>query len=143
MVNGDCRVERKEVPTIDRSPAMHALRCFLLILLGFIALGGCGDEGRTVNVAGDAENGRLLLRQYGCATCHQIPGVATATGNVGPPLQKIATRVYLAGVIPNTPENMVRWIRAPQKIDPMTAMPDMQVTEEHARDIVAYLYRLR
>ena len=122
---------------------MHAPRCVALILLASVALGGCGREEQTLSVVGDAENGRLLLRQYGCATCHEIPGVATATGNVGPPLQRIATRVYLAGVIPNTPENMVRWIRAPQKIDPMTVMPDMQVSEEHARDIVAYLYRLR
>ena len=122
---------------------MQALRCVSVILLASVSLGGCGREARNVSVVGDAENGRLLLRQYGCATCHEIPGVATATGNVGPPLQRIATRVYLAGVIPNTPENMVRWIRAPQKIDPMTAMPDMQVTEEHARDIVAYLYGLR
>jgi cytochrome c2 len=114
-----------------------------VLILGSFALGGCGREAQNVNVVGDAENGRLLLRQYGCATCHEIPGVATAKGNVGPPLQKIATRVYLAGVIPNTPENMVRWIRAPQKIDPMTAMPDMQVSEPHARDMVAYLYRLR
>jgi cytochrome c len=121
---------------------MHAPYCIVLILVSF-ALAGCGRETQNLSVVGDAENGRLLLRQYGCATCHEIPGVATATGNVGPPLQKIGSRVYLAGVIPNTPENMVRWIRAPQNIDPMTAMPDMQVTEEHARDIVAYLYRLR
>ena len=94
-------------------------------------------------VAGDHENGRLLLRQYGCGACHDIPGVATAKGNVGPPLAKIATRVYLGGVLPNTPENMMRWIREPQKIDPRTAMPDLQVPEQHARDMVAYLYRQR
>ena len=94
-------------------------------------------------VTGNAENGKLLLRQYGCGLCHSIPGVAAAKGNVGPPLDAISKRVYLAGVLPNTPQNMARWIRAPREIDPRTAMPNLQVTEGHAQDMVAYLYRLR
>ena len=48
-------------------------------------------------VAGDPERGKLLLRQYGCGSCHSIPGVAAARGNVGPPLEAIGARVYLAG----------------------------------------------
>ena len=63
---------------------------------------------------GDAERGRLLLRQYGCGTCHRIPGVAAADGDVGPPLDRVARRVYLAGTLPNSPANMARFIRAPQ-----------------------------
>ena len=93
--------------------------------------------------SGDAENGRLLLRQFGCGACHRIPGVATATGNVGPSLEAIARRSYLAGRLPNTPDNMVRWIRDPKRIDPKTAMPDLGVGEAHARDMTAYLYRLQ
>jgi cytochrome c2 len=89
------------------------------------------------------ENGRLLLRQFGCGSCHEIPGVAAAEGRVGPPLDGIARRVYLGGVLPNSPENMARFIRRPQEIDPRTAMPDMGVTEAHARDMVAYLYTLK
>ena len=102
----------------------------------------CSDPPSPV-VRGDAENGRLLLRQFGCGTCHRIPGVADAERNVGPPLAAIAQRVYLAGLLPNTPDNMVRWIRSPQSIDPRTAMPDLQVTEAHARDMTAYLYTLK
>jgi cytochrome c1 len=55
----------------------------------------------------------------------------------------VARRVYLAGVLPNSPVNMVRWIRAPQSIKPQTAMPNLQVAETHATDMMAYLYRLR
>mgnify|MGYP006173881397 CR=1 FL=1 len=88
-------------------------------------------------------NGRLLLRQFGCGACHEIPGVAAAKGRVGPPLAGIGSRVYLAGVLPNSPENMARFIRRPQEVDPRTAMPDLGVTEAHARDMVAYLYTLR
>ena len=102
---------------------------------------GCAQD--APSLSGNPDEGRLLLRQYGCASCHQIPGVAAAIGNVGPPLEGVARRVYLGGVLPNTPENMQRWIRDPQRFDPLTAMPSMQVTEAHARDMVAYLYRLR
>lgn len=93
-------------------------------------------------MGGDPERGKLLLRQFACGSCHEIPGVAAAKGKVGPPLEGVATRVYLAGVLPNTPENMLGFIRAPQEAAPRTAMPDLGVTEEHARDMVAYLYTL-
>ena len=48
-------------------------------------------------------------------------------------------RKYLAGTLPNSPENMVRWIREPKSISPETLMPDLSVSDEHARDIAAYL----
>lgn len=109
------------------------MRLGALVLVLFAA--GCGKDP-------SVENGRLLLRQYGCGGCHHIPGVAAARGNVGPPLDRLSKRVYLAGALPNTPENLAAWIRHPQKLDPRTAMPDMQVTEAHARDMVAYLRTL-
>jgi cytochrome c2 len=94
-------------------------------------------------LGGDPESGRLLLRQFPCGSCHVIPGVANARGQVGPPLERVAHRVYLAGVLPNTPQNMAAFIRKPQIADPHTRMPDLGVTEAHARDMVAYLYTLR
>jgi cytochrome c2 len=94
-------------------------------------------------LGGDPENGRLLLRQFACGSCHRIPGVAAAKGKVGPPLEGVASRVYLAGILPNTPEHMAAFIRAPHKAEPKTAMPDLGVTEAHARDMVAYLYTLK
>ena len=107
-----------------------------------VALAACeSDSLPQMQVAGDPESGRLLLRQYGCITCHDISGVAGAKGNVGPPLNGIRNRVYLAGVLTNTPQNMARWIRTPQELAPGTAMPNLQVTEQHAQDMVAYLYR--
>lgn len=122
---------------------MASLPIVRLVLLAACAFSGACSDVRLPVAHGDPENGRLLLRQFGCGSCHRIPGVATAEGNVGPPLDAIARRVYLAGLLPNTPDNMVRWIRSPQSIDPRTAMPDLQVTEQHARDMTAYLYRLQ
>jgi cytochrome c1 len=62
---------------------------------------------------------------------------------VGPPLTGVGSRLMLGGVLPNTPENMVRWIRAPQQHSPLTAMPDLGVTERDAVDIAAYLAKLK
>jgi cytochrome c1 len=49
----------------------------------------------------------------------------------------------LAGQLPNTPDNMMRWLREPQKVESGSAMPDLNVTESDARDMAAFLYTLR
>jgi cytochrome c len=72
-----------------------------------------------------------------------IPGIPGAQGLVGPPLTSIGAQMYLAGELPNTPDNMQRWIRSPREVEPRTAMPDTAVTEADGRDIAAYLYTLR
>lgn len=92
---------------------------------------------------GDPARGPALMRAYGCAQCHTIPGVTGANGLVGPPLAGIASRVYIGGVLTNTPDHMVRWIMNPKAVDEKTAMPYLGVTEAEARHIAAYLYTLR
>jgi hypothetical protein len=62
---------------------------------------------------------------------------------VGPPLAGIASRKLIAGAVPNEPEQMVRWLLDPKEIDPLTAMPSMNVDERDARDMAAYLATLR
>jgi cytochrome c2 len=83
------------------------------------------------------------IRKYGCSGCHIIGGIEEARGLVGPPLDHFAYRVYIAGKLPNTPENLMRWIQRPQEVVPSNAMPDMGVSEKDSRDIAAYLYTLR
>ena len=115
----------------------------LALVTACLAATGCSSDEEFAALGGDPENGRLLLRQFGCGGCHTIPGVAAAQGRVGPPLEGISRRVYLAGALPNTPENMLGFIRTPQSVDPRTAMPDLGVSDAHGRDMVAYLYTLR
>ncbi len=90
-----------------------------------------------------ARRGKQAINQYACVTCHAIPGIVGANAPVGPPLAGIASRLMLGGVLPNSPENMVLWLRQPQKIAPLSAMPDLGVTERDARDIAAYLSTLK
>jgi cytochrome c2 len=92
---------------------------------------------------GDPARGPDLMRKYGCQSCHTIPGVIGADGLVGPPLAGIASRSYIGGVLPNAPDNMLRWIQDPKKVDSLTAMPNVGVTPSDARHIAAYLYTLR
>ena len=92
---------------------------------------------------GDPRRGKATIDAMGCGACHVIGGVALAHGEVGPPLDGVARRVIVGGVLPNTPENMMRWIEDPPAFAPNTAMPNLGVTPQSARDIVAYLYTLK
>ena len=91
----------------------------------------------------DADRGKRALDQYACVTCHAIPGVVGANAPVGPPLAGVGARTMLGGVLPNSTENMARWLRDPQRYAPLTAMPNLGVTERDARDMAAYLATLR
>lgn len=92
---------------------------------------------------GNAQRGAVLARQAGCPACHIIPGVIAEQGLVGPPLTHVARRTVIAGVLPNTPENMVRWIGSPQAVVPGNAMPDMGLSPQQTRDIAAYMVTLQ
>jgi cytochrome c1 len=90
--------------------------------------------------APDVERGRTLIAALGCGACHTIAGVDGANGLAGPPLGGEGRRTYIAGVLANTPENLQAWIRSPQSIKPGVAMPDLELRDEDAADIAAYLH---
>ena len=95
------------------------------------------------NFTGDARRGTDLVKHYRCGSCHDIPGIAGADGNVGPPLHRIGTRTYIAGYIQNSPDIMADWIVDPQRALPGNAMPRMGIPQKDARDIAAFLYTLK
>jgi cytochrome c len=97
----------------------------------------------TLTSGGDARLGQTEIRKYGCSTCHEISGVPGARGLIGPRLDGIGQRYYIAGELPNTPDNLMLWIQHPRQVEPHTAMPEMGVSEQDSRDIAAYLYTLR
>lgn len=92
---------------------------------------------------GNADTGARLMVEYGCGGCHVIPGVARARGTVGPSLAGLRDRAYLAGVLPNRPDDLVGWLMHPTVHAPQTVMPDLGVTEAQARHMAAHLYTLR
>ncbi len=92
---------------------------------------------------GDPSRGAAAIEAYGCGSCHSIPGIGGADARVGPSLDLFGTRAYVGGVLPNAPDNVIKWIQNAPSVDPMTAMPNLNVKEADARDIAAYLYTLR
>ena len=108
-----------------------------------LAAVGCSRFDVATSKAGSQRSAPELMVQYGCPTCHVIPNVPGAVGKVGPSLDDLSQRSYLAGSLPNTPENLVQWIMHPQHYEPGTAMPEMGVTEQDARRIQIFLESVR
>ena len=118
--------------------AVLALAAGSLVVLAACAPGEV-DE-RELVLGGDPERGRAAILQYGCTSCHAIPGVPSVEDGVGPDLDDLDDQRYLAGQVPNRPEELIRWLQDPQAVEPGTLMPDMGVSEQDARDIATYLY---
>ena len=97
----------------------------------------------TAPPAGDPSHGKQLIDQYGCTTCHIIPGLEGPKGMIGPSLEHIASRPILARKLPNSPASLTQYIQNPQSADPENAMPNLGVKPDEARDIAAYLLTLK
>lgn len=114
------------------------------IALCALALAGCHKGPAPLQVpGGDVKLGKRLVEQYQCGSCHAIPGVTAAAGTAGPPLLGFGQRSYIAGRIPNLPDNLVKWLMNPPAMKPGTVMPNMGVSEDDARHMAAYLYSIR
>lgn len=115
----------------------------LCLILWTACEGGRTTRPYEVSTGGDPERGRQLIDGYRCGACHTIPGIPNAKGVVGPPLMFFGRRTMIAGELPNSTENLIRWVRSPKSVEPATAMPTLGLTEQEARDVAAYLYTLR
>jgi cytochrome c1 len=122
-----------------------AIAAFLLLAFTF----GCKSahqralDDAKARVGGDPERGAFLLQRYGCGGCHRIPGVVGAAGKAAPSLDHLPDEAYISGNLPNTPQNVMRWIVSPHSILPRTKMPELGVGDAEARDITTYLWSLR
>jgi cytochrome c2 len=92
---------------------------------------------------GNPDRAMEWIARYGCAACHNVPGARVPGGLAAPPLSGVADRLYVGGVVENTPDNLIRWIVNPKQFSPKTAMPVTGITEPQARDVAAYLYQGR
>jgi len=93
--------------------------------------------------AGQAAGGRELFRTLTCGNCHAIEGTA-GSGLAGPDLTHLASRQYLgARLIPNTPDNLRKWLHDPGVVKPGVKMPNFKLTDEQIAGLVAYLESLK
>jgi cytochrome c1 len=110
-------------------------RLSLLLTLGVVAAcSGSADRERM-------HHAKALIANH-CAACHQVPGIAVATGRVGPSLAHIRDQQMIAGYFANTPGMLTQWIQHPQQLLPGNAMPEMGLSHEQAVTIVDYLYTM-
>ena len=79
----------------------------------------------------------------GCIACHAMVGTPMAgqVRMIGPNLTHVGSRRTLAGaMMPNTDENLARWLRDPQAVKPGTLMKlPRPLTEDEVQTLVAYL----
>ena len=105
---------------------------------------GCSSSMSDASVitGGDPRKGAAAIYRYGCGSCHTISRIENARGLVGPPLDGIRNRYYVAGMLNNNPDNLMSWIRNPKAVNPKTAMPALGLSAQDATDIAAFLYSL-
>jgi cytochrome c oxidase subunit II len=97
------------------------------------------------------ELGRRTFHSATCVACHAIQGTSAA-GAIGPNLSLFGRRATVAGWLDNTPDNLVRWITAPQSVKPGAKMPGVaqpggnfpatNLSEEQVRAVAEYLFSL-
>ncbi len=91
----------------------------------------------------DAANGAEVFKEKNCVNCHPIAGLTTR-GRVAPDLTHVGSRTSLAAdTLPNTPENLVKWLTDPQSVKKGTLMPDIGLTADQIRYLVAFLNGLK
>jgi cytochrome c oxidase subunit 2 len=90
-----------------------------------------------------AHRGRELFASLACVSCHRIRGTE-ARGDVGPDLTHLMSRQTLgSGVVPNTPDELSRWVADPATIKPGVKMPAMGLDRDQLGAVVRYLETLR
>jgi cytochrome c oxidase subunit 2 len=86
-----------------------------------------------------AAQGQARFQALPCAGCHTIRGTA-ARGKVGPDLTDFGSRATIgAGAAENTPKNLERWIQHAQSVKPGALMPNLTLSDDDVRALVAYL----
>lgn len=102
------------------------------------------------------DQGREVFHSSTCIACHSIRGT-NAQGNLAPNLTLLGRRSTIAaGWLENTPENLERWIRAPQLVKPGVLMPGVDrdspqpqywpatgLSDDQIHAVAAYLSSLR
>jgi cytochrome c oxidase subunit II len=88
----------------------------------------------------EVAQGQKLFLMKGCVGCHSLVAYNAPKGLLGPNLANVGARSYIgAGTLRNTDENLAHWIRFPQEVKHGVLMPNLGVTEEEAKALVAFL----
>lgn len=76
----------------------------------------------------ESTRGKKLFKTIGCLGCHSLDG---KDDNFGPDLSRLGEKT--------STEWLFRWIQEPNRYWPETAMPNLRVSVDNTRDLIAYL----
>lgn len=96
----------------------------------------------TLSLSG-AEGGKAIFIAKACIGCHTIQGIPEAQGKVGPELTHQANNPLIAGVLPNTAQNLKKFLKEPSQLKPATLMPKQSLTDSEIEALVAFLRTLK
>ncbi len=82
----------------------------------------------TVTLSLDAEEGKKLFSAKGCSACHRLFGEG---GVLGPDLTGVKER--------RTADWLQAWLKDPAAVNPKTTMPNLGLTDDEVKGLVAYL----
>jgi cytochrome c oxidase subunit 2 len=92
---------------------------------------------------GSPDDPRLGTFMARCAACHTIRGTP-AGGILGPDLSHFGDRETIAsGLMPNTPQNLAKWINNTQTIKPGVKMPELGMLASEIDGVTSYLEGLK
>jgi cytochrome c oxidase subunit 2 len=91
----------------------------------------------------EAARGQVVFNRQTCAGCHTVRGTQS-TGSVGPDLSDFGSRQSIGSLaVPNTRENLARWIDDPQSVKPGNLMPPTKLSADDMAALTAYLEGLK
>jgi cytochrome c oxidase subunit 2 len=90
-----------------------------------------------------AQTSRNAFLAQSCINCHRVRGTS-ARGTYAPDLTHLMSRQTLAsGMVPNTRDELIKWVTDPQKTKVGCLMPAFGLTEQQVKLLVDYLMTLK
>jgi len=101
------------------------------------------EQRQPAHLSAAVEKGRHVFETTACINCHAVAGTV-ANGRFGPDLTHLMSRDTIAsGAVPNTPENLRKWIQNPDATKPGSLMPSMKLNDQDLDSVTAYLATLQ
>jgi cytochrome c oxidase subunit 2 len=90
-----------------------------------------------------AQEGAMMFVRKTCLGCHSIMANSNEV-HIGPDLSHFGSRqTILSGMMPNTNENLTRWLQNPQKVKEGALMPDFMLSKDEVKALATYLEGLK
>ena len=99
------------------------------------------QRGRGSFAGGSRTRGKELFETVGCQACHVAEGYTAVRDergtsyDIAPELTRVGSKV--------SPDWLFDWLKNPRHYNPTTRMPSLRLTDDEARNLVAYLMSLK